>query len=176
MAPKMERTNLDPLYKVFNEFDVVQNAVIGAHALYEFVGYYSRKDTAQKGVRLSHCFAVLPIVFTDEYTKEIYNRNFSRGSFIKVLTSDNIIFQGVQKRMEDLAPTTLMSFNIAFSSNLLLYDNETSRVHLGKGINIKSRNGSGKGYDEIIKASMRLGSWFAQVDEEQLLAFLNIKF
>lgn len=171
----MENSNLE--FKPYlNEYEIVQNAVIGAHCLYKFVSSYSKYDKEQIGVRLPFCFIVLPIVFNKEYADAIYRRQYSRGSFIKVLTSNEVIFDGIQKRMEDLSDISFRSLGINFDANLLNYDNETARVFFNKTVKIFGKTNKDKGYDTIIKASSRLGAWFAQIEDEQLLAYLNIRF
>lgn len=176
MASQLENLNLIFRKGEFGEYEVVQNAIIGAHALYKFVATYSKRDQTQKGVGLPLCFIVLPIVFNKEYSEAIFRKQFSRGSFIKVLTSNEVIFDGLQKRMEDLSTTTFRSLGINLQAKLLNYDRANARIFLNRNTTIKGNRDSDKGYSKIISSSSRLGAWFAQIDDEQLLAYLNIRF
>ncbi len=172
----MEKINSRNNPIVFDEYSIVQNSLLGTHALYEFTTSYQNKDESGMGIKLPLCFILLPIVFNKEYTNEIYRKNYSRGSFIKVLNSKELLFEGIQKRMEDLAPTTFRSLNIGFDSNLLLYDTQTRRIAINKKQRISYSKKSDRGYQKIILASKRLGAWFAQIEEEQILSYLHIQF
>ncbi len=175
MASKLERAGVEFSYLTFNEYEIIQNAALGAHALYTFVDKYSNYNKDYRGVSIFLCFLVLPIVYTKDYSNVICSKNFSRGSFIKILTSNEIIFEGIQERVLDLKKTTFRALDIAFSAELLIYDKDNGKIYLNRKKNITPRFGSDKGYKKIIAASRRLGAWFSQLETEQILAYLNVK-
>lgn len=161
----------------FNEFDIIQNHVLGAHALWEFVKNFESYHPQNKGVLLTLTLPVLPIVFNQEASTIIKSRNFKEGSLIKVLAENGAFNIGFQERMEAMTEQTLKSLHLAFSLDLLLIDNndftlyskETGNINFGSAKNYKD-------YYSILSASRRLGAWFAQLTYDEILMYFNISF
>lgn len=162
--------------KQLNEFEIIQNAAIGAHALYAFTQRYIQAEEEKKGPLLPFMFPILPIVFTKEYTKQISSRNFKIGSFYKVMTSDNSFFINIVPKMQELSETTFKAIELGFSAKILVYDNENARIYSGKNVNIIKASNLSKSYSDIIKTSQRLGSWFAQLKDDEIVSYFNLNF
>lgn len=162
--------------KQLNAFEIIQNAAIGAHALYAFTRRYEQADIDRKGLLLPFMFPVLPIVFTKEYSEQISSRNFKIGSFYKVITSDNSFFINIVLKMQELSETTFKAMELGFSSQILIYDNENARIYSGKNVSILKQSNLSKSYSDIIKTSQRLGSWFAQLKDDEIMSYFNLNF
>ncbi|MBI9055958.1 MAG: hypothetical protein JEY96_19205 [Bacteroidales bacterium] len=159
-----------------NEFEVIQNAAIGAHVFYEFIKRYENSNKDKLGPLLPFMFPVLPIVFTKEYAEQIANRNFKIGSFYKVITLDNSFFINIVPKMQELSETTYKALGLSFSSKILTYDKENSRIYTGRRVNILKSSELSKPYQNIIKSSQRLGSWFAQLKDDEIISYFNLNF
>ena len=159
-----------------NEFEIIQNAAIGAHALYVFTQRYQQANIEKRGPLLPFMFPVLPIVFTKEYSEQISSRNFKIGSFYKVITSDNSFFLNIVPKMQELSETTFKAMELGFTTKILVYDNENARVYSGKNVNILKQSNISKSYSDIIKTSHRLGSWFAQLKDDEIMSYFNLNF
>lgn len=154
------------------EYDVMHNNILGAHALWEFVKSYGKFSTGVLYPDLIELMPVLPIVLNETSCNSIYRRNFNEGSLIKVIVEDQAIFAGLQKRMEDMSNITFHSLRVAFSANVLTISTEDFRVHAISNVNPSFETNND--YSKIIMASRRLGAWFSKYDFNQLQNYLNI--
>jgi hypothetical protein len=161
---------------IYNEFDIVQNNLIGAHVLHEFVKVYT-DQSGGVGPKLYWLFPVLPIVFHEDSVSEIYARALSQGSFLKVVNSNAYLFMNLQERMEVLSTNTFKCISIACDAGLFGYDAESARIYLitSKAV-VNDIKQLGDNYQKIVLAAKRLGHWFAKMAENELLIYLNIKF
>ena len=161
---------------IYNEFEIIQNDLVGVHALHEFIRSFTENNKGT-GPKIYWLFPVLPILFNEESTELIYSRNFNQGSFAKVINEKNDLFITLQKRMEEFSPKTFNCIYIASNSRLFSYDTGTARVFLLRDNSIAANlKGLGNDYQKIILAAKRLGTWFSKMSEDELLIYLNIKF
>ena len=79
-----------------DEYDVVQNYILGAHALREFVRYYQKESKNEEGPILPLVFPILPLVFNRDTALSISKRHFSLGSFAKTLSEDKTLYADLQ--------------------------------------------------------------------------------
>lgn len=172
MAPRVERHNGQI---ELDEYDIVQNYVLGAHMLREFVKFYQRSSKENTGPSLVLLMPVLPVVLNKEATMSISKRHFIEGSLIKTLTEDKTLYMGLQERMEKMANQTFQSLSMAFSLNLLAYDNMTTNITVINQSNPPLTNHS-QNYRNMLNASRRLGSWFAKLTFEELITVFKINF
>lgn len=159
---------------IFDEFELMQNHILGAHALREFVRFYETVHADKIGPSLFLIMPVLPLVFNRTSTRSISNRHFIEGSIYKALREDKTLFVGLQSRMEKMATQTMNSLYMASSLGLLEYDPLTTKVTLAYSGN-PSQNFS-EDYSIIIKSARRLGSWFAQMSESDIIETFRIHF
>jgi hypothetical protein len=160
--------------ELLNEYQIVQNEVLGAHALWEFAKYYNEYNLRKSNPELMLSFPVLPIVFNKRATKAINGRNFKEGSLYRTINENKDIYTGLQDRMENMAPLTFKSLSTAFSLRLLGFDNELSQiVPFSKTFPLKDVNVE---YQEIIHSSRRVGAWFGQLDYSEISVYFNIHF
>ena len=158
---------------IYNEFDIVQNKVIGFHGLYEFLKEFTNSNKGT-GPKIQFLFPVLPILFNEESAAVIYSKNLKPGSFIKVLSEKSDIFSTLQAKMQDQSMQTLQCLDLGIKCGLIGYDQESTRVFIQakKNPNIQLS----EDYQRILFAAKRLGAWFAKMSEEEILIYLNIRF
>ncbi|QEM12377.1 three component ABC system middle component [Mucilaginibacter rubeus] len=158
---------------IYNEFDIVQNKVLGFHGLYEFLKEFTESNKGI-GPKIHYLFPVLPILFNEESAAVIYSKNLKPGSFIKVLSEKSDIFSTLQIKMQDQSVHTLHCINLGIKCGLIGYDPESTRVFIqakkNPGIQLSAD------YQKILFAAKRLGAWFAKMSEEEILIYLNIRF
>jgi hypothetical protein len=157
-----------------NEFDIVQNNLLGAIAINSFSKEYYISKEKIKGVPLPLIFAVLPIVFNEDSSNKI-NLNQKRiTSFFKTLAEDKLIPIGLQKKMEQMFDQTIKSLSISFSLRLIKYDPINSEIIPSIGIQLPRLN-----YSDNIKiahTSGILGYWFGKLTFEEICVALKIEF
>lgn len=159
-----------------NDFEIIQNEVLGAHALLEFINYYNQYHEDHSYPELMLCVPVLPIVFHKRSVTLINNRNYKEGSLYRVINECRDINAGLQERMEFMGKKTLKSVNLLLASNLIKYDWETTKL-VSNGINFPAHKFSiNENYKNIISSSKRLGAWFAQLNYQQITTYFNIEF
>lgn len=167
---------MQELITIDNEFEIIQNDILGAHLLSEFCNFYSKSS---KGVapKFYLCFLILPLVYNKDTVNLIYQRRMKPGSFIKALEEKGNVFFDLQFRLEELGKKTFRSLNIAFASEILYYDKKHSRVifnnqkKLSYNYSILNDN-----YQKQIQATRRIGSWFGVLEDKEILMYLNVKF
>ena len=157
-----------------DEFDVVQNHVLGAHILREFVKFYQRESENEEGPIMALVLPVLPLVLNQAVTKSVSKRHFIEGSLIKTISEDKTLYIGLQARMEKMADQTLASLSMAFSLKLLEYDRETTIVQVLSEKAPKLEDC--KNYRDMLNASRRLGSWFAKLTFQELVSVFKIYY
>lgn len=158
----------------FDEFELMQNQVLGAHALREFVKFYQRVHVENIGPSLLLILPVLPLVYNQVSTQSISNKHYIEGSIYKALREDKTLFIGLQARMEKMYEQTLQSVFMAANLGLLEYDVPTTRLTLSNGSNPSLK--FSEDYETILRSSRRLGSWFAQMSESDILETFRIQF
>lgn len=173
MASKMERTN----EKIeLDEYDIVQNHILGAHLLREFVRFYQNNSEGNIGPTLVLTMPVLPIVLNEVARKSISKRRFIEGGLSKTILEDKTLYSGLQDRMQKMADQTLKSLSLAFTLQLLSYNQETSELSMNFQLNPISEIHEAKNYKEMLNTAHRLGAWFAKLTLEELITELKINF
>lgn len=158
-----------------NEYNIIQNNVIGAMAIYSFVkSYYDTKNKTE-GPSIALCMPILPIVFNEDCYSEISKvSRITKSRFLTVLSDNRSIPVGLQKRMVGMADQTLKSLNMAFALHILMYNQETSQVYPVPRSKLPTVQF--KDNIEILMSSKALGNWFANYSTEELCVSLNIVF
>ncbi len=158
------------------EFQIIQNDVIGAHAIWQFSLYYHEYNTKNEYPYLILCLPVLPIVFNLRARDEINNRNFKEGSLFRTINENRDIYVGLQERMESMAPLTLRSINNAVSFKVLEFDQKSTRLIPLKNTFPKADLNINEDYDKVIQSAKRIGAWFGQLELFQITTYFNIRF
>lgn len=161
---------------MIQEYRIIQNPFLGAHALWEFVKHYQHHNA--KGAPYPILFTVLPICFNTSLSKLIEKRSLDKSSISRVIMEDTSVFRGVQDRMESMFVETNQAILIACASKLITIDeNANVQYILGKRQKtlIKPTTYNAP-YNRIINTSKRLGSWFGQMTEEEIFITLKITF
>lgn len=161
---------------IYNEFEIIQNDLVGVHALHEFVKLYSEWNYGT-GPKLIWLFPVLPILFNREASTAIHSKNLDSASFIKIINEKTDLFLNLQSKMEASASKTFRCIRLAGNSNLFNYNPENGRIFLiKKPAIIPSFVKLSEDYQNILLAARRLGTWFSKISEQELLIYLNIQF
>jgi len=159
-----------------NEFTILQNPVIGSHLIYEFMKKYDQYG-GKKGISIHLLFCLLPILFSKECLDSISNKNFKIGSFIKFLNNDKTSYSDINSKMQFYSEVTFNSLDIAFSSQLLRFEDKNCDVFLiplnEKIINPKILRHE---YKSMIAAAQRLGAWFGILSELEVVTYLKLEF
>ncbi|WP_262733923.1 three component ABC system middle component [Gaetbulibacter sp. NE] len=163
-----------------NLFDILQNNALGAVALHSFILGYTRVKIGKKDKivepSIDFLFYVLPIV----YGESSLNSFKSSYELYTAITKDKSLSLGLQERAEKMKKQTLDSLNLGFSKKLFTLNIEEYTIGLDKNYNnssiLKSMKFSNSFYNDVYKASYRLGNIFAKKDTKMLQLKLNIRF
>lgn len=155
------------------EYEAIQNPALGALAIWQFAKEYYDNSNKTKGPIILLCFLVLPIVFNKQAVDNLHNRH-KQGGLIKALTESSTITIGVQERMQQMYEQTLESLNIAFSSGLLVFNQDTAEI-------LPMRTSSSKKYNneqvkDILLTSKKLGYWLSELSLIQICKLLKVRF
>jgi hypothetical protein len=155
------------------EYEIIQNSALGALAIWEFAKEYYDNENKTKGPEIFLSLLILPIVFNKQAVAQLCNRQKS-GGLLRALSEDATIFVGLQERMEQMCEQTFEALNIAFSSDLLTFNQETSEL-------LPMRTTSSKKYSNeqvkgILTTSKKLGYWLSELSIMQICKLLNVRF
>jgi|GEM_PF-1912774 len=159
----------------FDEFDIMQNASIGAMCIHSFTRAY--QNSKQKGVILPLAFVVLPVVLSKTLADQISNRKTSLGSLTKVLNEDRTSFVGIQDRMKSTYGLTWASIRLAIKAEMVILDvnNDCELKSVREG-NVTNYHKLSAEVQSMIRASSRLGSWFGKQGLNEILSTFNLQF
>lgn len=154
-----------------DEYEIMQNRALGAHILHTFLKEYTGEKYGRK-IHISMIMPIIPIALNRHSRNAIYRRRLSKGSLMTVLSEDNSAFLGTQDRMEEMADLTLKSLGLAFSFGNIRIEKNTGMLSLGDE-NITGDYRS-ENYTEILGASRRLGLWFSELTEKEIINYFNL--
>lgn len=156
---------------------IVQNAAIGAVALWRFVATYFETTQQTDGPELPVVMLVLPIVFHERSSESICRMKSASG-LLKALVEYPEMPAGLQIRLEATAHLTLQSLNLAISTSLLRLDRAQPWPRYTPARNSLPAPLSPAQPDtkRILAASQRLGWWFAAEDVSSLSRLLNVQY
>jgi hypothetical protein len=157
------------------EYQIYQNHVLGAHALWEFTKSFNDNSVPYKYPTIYQAMPVLPLCLNKRVVEGIKYRNFKEGSLLRAIEENKDLFSGLQERMMDMAKLTFHSLYLATNSRLLVLDRE-QMVLIPNQITSpqKSIAQLQEDYKDILKASRRIGSWFSKLSLQELLMYFNI--
>ena len=157
------------------EFFVVQNSALGALSLFHFTkSYYETNE--KDGPPLSLSLLVLPIVFNEKCFSSIgdIKRVTGRINMLNVLAEHRDIPVGLQRRVLEMSSQSFKALNLAFSQNILKYDNDANKLVPGRYLRIPTSNSNDN--QRIFHTAKILGKWFAYNSIEQIFISLNVSF
>lgn len=155
------------------EYEINQNAALGALAIWEFVKEYYNNENKTKGPLILLSLLVLPIVFNKQAVDNLHGRH-KGGGLLKALSENGTTFIGIQERMEQMYSQTFESINIAFSTGLLTFNQKTGELlpvrtsESSKYINDQVKN--------ILITAKKLGYWLSELSLIQICKLLNVRF
>ena len=157
--------------KALNNYQVIQNPILGACCIARFVWAYNKK----KGVppTLPLLVLVLPVVF-HEKTVAILNRRALNGGLLNAKNEFRDLGVGVQERMEEMLPQSMRAIRSGIQLGMFGYLKATASVHpIGKQVIIPKIPRS---IQKMFWTADRLGGWAAESPIEMMCAHLNISF
>ena len=170
MAPKLEQIEKSKFE--FDEYDIIQNSVLGAHCIYEAVR--KAEDFKETGLLMPITYLILPIVYNNNFSDRIYNKNFKLSSFYKSIYESQFNYLNVIEHADILFKTTSRAILIARDTSLLVYDTENSTLRTNSNKQVTLSNFvSGSDYKRVLASSKRIGSWFGQLRNEEILNIFN---
>ncbi|WP_139957374.1 three component ABC system middle component [Flavicella sediminum] len=165
--------------KELSLYDIMQNTALSALACHSFtLGYHKvarNKVNTQNYPPLKYFFFILPIVYHKD-TRSTFKS--SRELHNAILKNQEIIL-GLQSRANKMTPQTFDALNIAFSKNILTYNNKNIELMRGfssKLIKIESSLGRENITKSIQDSAYKLGNIFAKNAEKNIQLELNIRF
>jgi hypothetical protein len=164
-------------------FDLLQSSVFSVYPLHSFVLGFSKVRNGMKSdsisPRLEYLFYVLPIV----YHKDSMTAFRSSNALMNALKKNKYITLGLQERANRMSKQTFDSLNVAFSKNILGYDQSKGEVYLMRGFSsvkmVHMKGFVGTDLTDLVyaqDAAHKLGTIFAKRSEELLENELNIRF
>lgn len=157
------------------EYDIYQNKVLGAHLLWEFSKSFRDHSEKNFSPTMYHMVPVLPMCFNRRVVEGIKTRNFREGSLARAIQENKDIFSGLQERMIDMLPTTFESLYIAIASGMLFFD-KSEMVILPSSVTAPDKilKSLQEDYKDMLSASRRVGSWFSQLNFQEIAMYLDI--
>lgn len=157
------------------EFDVVQNAALGALALHAAVLQCYETSERRRGCPLALLCIVLPCVFHEQTREAIVGKNFN-GSLYKSLAEHRAMPAGLQRRMEDMFDLTLSALNVASASGLIRRDDDPAPFTYVPDRNSAIPGPIAPDVRDITAAAKRIGYWAATTRFETLCSLLGVTF
>lgn len=160
-----------------DEIEIVQNPVLGATIIWNFVkGYYSNKCTFPQ---FQLAFIALPIIFREELVDLITSTNKPSGlryftdklSTTKILQRDMLMH--IQNSAHKMKALSLESINIGISGSLITIDIETCEII---PISTTQHKGEPKSINKLLKAADKLGFWCADLTLHEITKILKVRF
>lgn len=155
------------------EYEIVQNAALGACALWHYARCFNKATNGLRGPSVPLCLPVLPITLHEESAKSLGRRRYE-GGFHTALAEDRALFIGLQRRMEEMCDQTFSALNIALASGLLRYDSESHELF--RIPRVRPPESNDPSIRLIYHTAERLGHWFSQLKSEEVLLHLHITF
>ncbi|MCW3107996.1 MAG: hypothetical protein JWQ09_2502 [Segetibacter sp.] len=161
------------------EYQIYQNRLLGAHIIWEFTKSFNEhsKNIEKSSATIFHVMPVLPLCLNKRVVEGIKGRLFKEGSLLRAINDNRDLFSGLQERMESMASITFGSIYIATQGKLILFDRDQMLL-IPNSIPIPSKLTAKlyEDYKDILKASRRVGSWFAQLSIEEIQMYFNINY
>ncbi len=156
-----------------SEVELVQNAGLGALALWAFCNEYQQSQDEVAGPELQLSMFVLPMVFHEETLEAIRNRRYDGGLFLALAQHRDIGIE-LQERTEAMLPLTMAALNFAFASKLLTFRRQSGRLESMRKTEPYTLGAEPS--RQMVSASKRLGFWFATINTPQICSLLNLQF
>lgn len=162
----------------FQEFEIMQNSVLGAYALWAFVdGFFSVSKDDQEKLTLWHIITVLPLVYHEVSRKAIYKRRPGSGlrsildRDLEIDIAQNEAIFNLANRLKSLQERTFRSLNCAIAWGFVDikdgYILPSSKFKLPKKIYDETRH--------ILKSSQKLGFWAGNLSIFEYFTILGVK-
>jgi len=93
LASKLEQMNKNLKQIELDEYDIIQNSVLGAHCIYETLRKYEAYNEA--GMILPISYLILPILYNNNFSSRVKSMNFKIASFYKSIYNSQFNYLNV---------------------------------------------------------------------------------
>lgn len=162
---------------MFNEYDNVQNPMLGAYLLWNFVlGYFSEKNTAPP---IEELFLVLPMTMKEDFAEQIkstYKVSGMRAMSDKFMKTDvlkNDLISNLHNDIRKMRNITAISLGEAIKAGLISIEIGSNAII---PLELKKRNQESDSVLKMGKNAEKLGQWCAEMDLTQIEEILKVRF
>lgn len=162
---------------MFSEYDNVQNPMLGAYLLWNFVlGYFSEKN---EYAPIEELFIVLPMIMRSDIADQIKSTNKVSGmramsdKFMKADILKNDIISNLHKDIQSMKDISAMALAEAIKAGLVSVDVENSTIF---PLELRKHNKESVNVLQMGKNAEKLGQWCAGMDLIQIEEILKVRF
>lgn len=163
--------------EMFSEYDNVQNPMLGAYLLWNFVlGYFSEKN---EYAPIEELFIVLPMIMRSDIADQIKSTNKVSGmramsdKFMKADILKNDIISNLHKDIQSMKDISAMALAEAIKAGLVSVDVENSTIF---PLELRKHNKESVNVLQMGKNAEKLGQWCAGMDLIQIEEILKVRF
>lgn len=162
---------------MFSEYDNVQNPMLGAYLLWNFVlGYFSEKN---EYAPIEELFIVLPMIMRSDIADQVKSTNKVSGmramsdKFMKADILKNDIISNLHKDIQSMKDISAMALAEAIKAGLVSVDVENSTIF---PLELRKHNKESVNVLQMGKNAEKLGQWCAGMDLIQIEEILKVRF
>lgn len=162
--------------ELLDEYDIIQNSVLGAHCLHSAIVYFEerrKKVSGKVGMSLPICYLILPIVFNNEFSSVASKMKFKINSFRTSFYDSGLTYHNVLNHASNLFSTTSQSLNLGVSSGLIEFNENDAKIYVVRSRELQSSSKKKLDYGSTVLASRRLGAWFGQMTDSDILSLFT---
>lgn len=163
--------------EMFSEYDNVQNPMLGAYLLWNFVlGYFSEKN---EYAPIEELFIVLPMIMRSDIADQVKSTNKVSGmramsdKFMKADILKNDIISNLHKDIQSMKDISAMALAEAIKAGLVSVDVENSTIF---PLELRKHNKESVNVLQMGKNAEKLGQWCAGMDLIQIEEILKVRF
>ena len=163
--------------EMFSEYDNVQNPMLGAYLLWNFVlGYFSEKN---EYAPIEELFIVLPMIMRSDIADQVKSTNKVSGmramsdKFMKADILKNDIISNLHKDIQSMKDISAMALAEAIKAGLVYVDVENSTIF---PLELRKHNKESVNVLQMGKNAEKLGQWCAGMDLIQIEEILKVRF
>lgn len=163
--------------EMFSEYDNVQNPMLGAYLLWNFVlGYFSEKN---EYAPIEELFIVLPMIMRSDIADQVKSTNKVSGmramsdKFMKAEILKNDIISNLHKDIQSMKDISAMALAEAIKAGLVSVDVENSTIF---PLELRKHNKESVNVLQMGKNAEKLGQWCAGMDLIQIEEILKVRF
>lgn len=162
---------------MIKEYDNVQNPMLGAYILWNFIlGYYSEKNDF---VPCDLLFIVLPMIWKEDISQQISATNKSSGlrimvdKFMKRAVLKNDVISNIHTDANRMKERTIESISVAIKTGLISCEWDTNTFY---PVELRKRNKEADSVLTLGKNAEKLGQWCSRLCLIEIEEILKVRF